>query len=330
MSYPQTRLRRLRTHPWLRRMIREASLSPADLIWPIFVCEGTGVSEEVPTLPGVQRLSIDRAIPALAHMKELGIPATAVFPVPGDDVRTKDGREAFREDNLVCRAISAIKDAHPDIGVIGDVALDPYTTSGHDGIEAEGRILNDETVAALTRQALVLANAGCDIVAPSDMMDGRVGAIRKVLDLDGHEDVAILAYTAKYCSAFYGPFRDAVGSNASLGTSSKATYQMDPANRQEAVREAALDIAEGADMIMVKPALPYLDIIRDLSHQFDTPTFAYHVSGEYAMLAAAANIGVLDFQAGLMESLTAIKRAGARGILTYGALEAAEILSDHS
>lgn len=311
-------------------MLRETTLSPADLIWPIFVCEGTGISEDIPTLPGVQRLSIDRAIPALAHMKELGIPATAVFPVPGDHVRTEDGKEAFRPDNLICRAVSAVKDAHPDLGVIGDVALDPYTTSGQDGIERDGRVLNDETVAALTRQALVLAKAGCDIVAPSDMMDGRVGAIRKVLDLDGHEEVAILAYTAKYCSAFYGPFRDAVGSSATLGTRNKATYQMDPANRAEAIREAALDIEEGADMIMVKPGLPYLDIIRDLSDRFDVPTFAYHVSGEYAMLAAAANTGAIDFQAGLMESLTALKRAGARGILSYGALEAAEILGDHA
>jgi len=311
------RPRRNRKSEWSRQLMRENSLSVADLIWPIFVMDGSEARTAVDSMPGVERLTVDEAVREAERAANLGIPALALFPFTDPTLRSVDGREALNQNNLVCRALRAIKDAVPNIGLITDVALDPYTSHGHDGLlNADGRILNDETVAVLVEQALVQADAGADIIAPSDMMDGRVGAIRRGLDAEGHLDAQILAYSAKYASAFYGPFRDAVGSSGCL-KGDKRTYQMDPANGREALREAALDIEEGADMLMVKPGLPYLDIIYRLKETFGLPTFAYQVSGEYAMIEAAARNGWLDGDCAMMESLTAFKRAGADGILTY-------------
>jgi porphobilinogen synthase len=321
-----TRLRRNRRAEWVRRMVRENVLTTDDLIWPLFITEGNNVRTPVPSMPGVERLSVDQAVRAAEQAAKLTIPCIALFPYTDPKLRDESGSEALNPDNLVCRAIRAIKQAVPEVGVLCDVALDPYTSHGHDGLLREGTILNDETVAVLVKQALVQAAAGCDIIAPSDMMDGRVGAIRAALDRAGHTDVQIMSYAAKYASAFYGPFRDAVGSSATL-TGDKRTYQMDPGNADEALREVEIDIAEGADMIMVKPGLPYLDILARIKRTFGVPTFAYQVSGEYAMLMAAVQNGWLDGDKAMMETLTAFKRAGADGVLTYFAPRAAEKLN---
>lgn len=309
-------MRRNRSDDWGRRLVSETRISVDDLVWPLFVTEGSNVAEPVKSMPGVERLSIDRIVKAAGQAVELGIPAIAIFPNTEPKLKTPDAIEAFNPDNLVCRTVRAIKEAHAGLGVICDVALDPYNVDGHDGIVRNGKILNDETVAALCRQAIVQARAGCDIVAPSDMMDGRIQAIREALDGEGFQDVRILSYAAKYASAFYGPFRDAVGSGGAL-KGDKKTYQMDPANSDEALREVAMDIAEGADMIMVKPGMPYLDIIERIKTTFAMPTFAYQVSGEYAMIHAAAANGWLDLDAAMMESIIAFKRAGADGVFTY-------------
>jgi len=319
------RPRRNRKAEWSRRMVREQVLTSADLIWPIFIMDGSNARAPVPSMPGVERLTIDHAVRAAAQAAALDIPCIALFPYTDPALRNELGSEALNPDNLVCRALRAIKKEVPQIGVLCDVALDPYTDHGHDGLLREGAIINDETVAMLVRQALVEAEAGCDIVAPSDMMDGRVGAIRTALDRAGYNDVQIMAYAAKYASAFYGPFRDAVGSSATL-TGDKRTYQMDPANSDEALREVELDIAEGADMVMVKPGLPYLDILRRVKDTFAMPTFVYQVSGEYAMIAAASANGWIDGEKAMWESLIAFKRAGADGILTYFAPRIAQAL----
>ncbi|MCF8471283.1 MAG: porphobilinogen synthase [Sphingomonadaceae bacterium] len=326
-SFPNSRLRRTRVTGWSRAMVRENMLSPADLIWPLFVTEGEGVEEPIATLPGVSRWSVDEIVLRAAEAIELGIPCIALFPNTPADRRTEDGAEAFNPDNLMCRAIRAIKQAHGEkIGVLTDVALDPYTTHGQDGlIDDDGYVVNDDTVAVLVDQAINQANAGADIIAPSDMMDGRVGAIRKALEMNGHHNVQIMSYAAKYASAFYGPFRDAVGSRGLL-KGNKKCYQMDPANTDEAMREVAMDIAEGADSVMVKPGLPYLDIVRRVRERFDVPVFAYQVSGEYAMIEAAAAAGVGDRDALVLETLMAFKRAGCSGILTYHAAVAARLL----
>jgi porphobilinogen synthase len=324
-AFPAVRLRRNRMRAWSRRLVAENVLSTGDLIWPMFVCEGTGTRTPVGSMPGIDRISVDLAVAAAREAAALGIPAIALFPYTDPKLRTDDGREAFNPDNLVCRATRAIRKAGVDVGILLDVALDPYTSHGHDGLMVAGEIVNDLTLQALVRQTLVQAEAGCDIIAPSDMMDGRVGAIRKALEAHGHCNVQIMAYAAKYASAFYGPFRDAVGSSATL-TGDKRTYQMDPANSDEAVREVALDIAEGADMVMVKPGMPYLDIVRRVKDAFGVPTFAYQVSGEYAMLTAAAQNGWLDGDKVMLESLLAFKRAGADGVLTYFAPRAAKLL----
>jgi len=323
-SFPALRMRRLRSSSWVRDLVQENRISVKDLIWPLFVLEGTGQREPVSSMPGVERLSVDFAVEAVKQAYDLGIPAVALFPITPNGKKTPDGREACNAENLVCRAVYAIKKAVPGIGVITDVALDPYTSHGHDGLVREGVILNDETVEVLCRQAVVQAQAGADILAPSDMMDGRVGAIRSALDKGGYQDKIILSYAAKYASAFYGPFRDAVQSAGCL-TGDKKAYQMNPANSDEALREVALDLAEGADMVMVKPGLPYLDIIRDVKQAFRVPTLAYHVSGEYAMLQAAAENGWLNYDSALLETLISFKRAGADGILTYAALDAARL-----
>jgi porphobilinogen synthase len=328
-GFPAVRMRRNRRTPWTRRLVAENVLTAGDLIWPIFVVEGGGVRQPVDSMPGVDRLSVDLAVAAAEEATSLGIPVIALFPYTAPRLRTDDGREALNPDNLVCRATRAIRKAGLDIGVLLDVALDPYTSHGHDGLMRDGEIINDETLAALVRQSLVQAEAGCDIIAPSDMMDGRVGAIRAALEASGHTNVQIMAYAAKYASAFYGPFRDAVGSNATL-IGDKRTYQMDPANSDEALREVELDIAEGADMVMVKPGMPYLDIVRRVKDAFGMPTFAYQVSGEYSMLMAAAERGWLDGDKVMMESLIAFKRAGADGVLTYFAPRAARLLKDAS
>jgi porphobilinogen synthase len=325
-GFPSVRMRRNRRTKWSRRLVAENALTVDDLIWPIFVVEGQKVRQPVESMPGVDRLSVDLTVEAAREAMALGIPVVALFPYTDPKLRTDDGREAFNRENLVCRATRAIRTAGLDIGVLLDVALDPYTSHGHDGLMRGGEILNDETLAALVRQALVQAEAGCDIIAPSDMMDGRVGAIRAALEAGGHKDVQIMAYAAKYASAFYGPFRDAVGSSATL-IGDKRTYQMDPANTDEALREVALDIAEGADMVMVKPGMPYLDIVRRVKDAFGMPTFAYQVSGEYSMLTAAAQNGWLEGDRVMMESLIAFKRAGADGILTYFAHRAARLLT---
>jgi len=319
------RMRRNRRAEWTRRLVRENVLTTGDLIWPLFIVDGSNMRVPVASMPGVERLSVDQVVREAERAMRLTIPCIALFPYTDPTRRDADGSEALNPDNLVCRAIRAIRKEFPDIGILCDVALDPYTSHGHDGLLRDGVILNDETVAVLVRQALVEAEAGCDIIAPSDMMDGRVGAIRAALDRGGHTDVQIMAYAAKYASAFYGPFRDAVGSAATL-TGDKRTYQMDPANSDEALREVELDIAEGADMIMVKPGLPYLDILRRVKDVFAMPTFAYQVSGEYAMIMAAVQNGWLDRDRAMMESLTAFKRAGADGVLTYFAPMAAEKL----
>jgi porphobilinogen synthase len=324
-AYPQVRMRRNRRAEWSRRLVAESRLAAADLIWPVFLCEGRGRREPVPSMPKVDRLSVDLLPAAVGEAARLGIPVVALFPYTDDALKTTDAREALNPDNLVCRAARALKEAHPGIGVLCDVALDPYNSDGHDGLVKDGRVLNDETVEVLCKQAVVQAAAGCDVIAPSDMMDGRVGAIREALDEAGFEDVQIMSYAAKYASAFYGPFRDAVGSKAAL-KGDKMTYQMDPANSDEALREVALDIEEGADMVMVKPGLPYLDVLRRVKETFGMPTFAYNVSGEYAMLNAAAQAGWLDYEKVMMECLLAFKRAGADGILTYHAVEAARLL----
>jgi porphobilinogen synthase len=322
----RTRLRRNRRNEWTRRLVAEHQVTVDDLIWPVFVTEGKKLIEPIASMPGVSRYSLDVLVKEVEAAAKLGIPAIALFPVVPSGKKTADGKEAFNPDNLVCRTTRILKDAIPEMGIICDVALDPYTSHGHDGLMgADGTILNDETVDVLIRQSIVQAEAGVDIVAPSDMMDGRVGAIRDALDAQGHTDTIILAYAAKYASAFYGPFRDAVGSGAFL-KGDKKTYQMDPANSDEALREVALDIAEGADMVMVKPGLPYLDIIRRVKDEFKVPTFAYHVSGEYAMLRAAAQNGWLNYDKTLMETLLSFKRAGCNGVLTYAARDAAKIL----
>ena len=327
--FPQTRMRRNRRWDWSRRMVRENILSPDDFIWPVFVCDGVDRTEEIPTMPGVIRYSPDRLPAAVGEAKALGIPSVALFPAPPAALKTPDGKEAWNPDNLVCQAIRAIKDAHPDLGVMCDVALDPFNSDGHDGIVRDGHVVNDETIEALCRQALVQVEAGCDIIAPSDMMDGRIGALRSALDENGHDHVLLMSYAAKFSSGFYGPFRDAIDSKGFLKGETKDTYQMDPANSDEAMREVALDIAEGADMFMVKPGLPYLDIIRRVKEQFGVPTFAYNVSGEYAMLRFAADNGALDYERVMMETLTSFKRAGCDGVLTYFAIDAARLLNDN-
>ncbi|HEX9931413.1 MAG TPA: porphobilinogen synthase [Allosphingosinicella sp.] len=325
-SFPSTRLRRTRAAAWSRALVAETVLTPADLIWPLFVTSGEGVEEPVASLPGVSRYSVDRLGALARDARELGIPCIALFPNTPRDLRTGDAREALNPDNLICRAVKAVKDAAPEIGVLTDVALDPYTADGHDGLtDARGYVANDETVKLLMEQALVQAAAGADIVAPSDMMDGRVGAIRKALEGSGHVNVQIMAYAAKYASAFYGPFREAVGSGGLL-KGDKKTYQMDPANALEALREVALDIEEGADHVMVKPGLPYLDIVRRVKERFDVPVFAYQVSGEYAMIEAAAAANAGDRDALVLETLMAFKRAGCSGVLSYHAPLAARLL----
>jgi len=325
-TYPALRMRRLRRHDWTRRLVAETTLSPADLIWPVFVTEGENKREAVSSMPGVERLSVDLVVTAAKEASALGIPVIALFPQTPASLKTEDGREAVNENNLVCRAVRAIKAAVPEIGVLCDVALDPYTSHGHDGQLRDGDVHNDATLDMLVRQSLVQVAAGCDIIAPSDMMDGRIGAIRAALEQAGHHNTLLMAYAAKYASAFYGPFRDAVGSAKSL-TGDKRTYQMDPANGDEALREVALDIAEGADMVMVKPGMPYLDIVRRVKERFGVPTFAYQVSGEYAMLSAAFEKGWLERDRAILETLTGFKRAGASGILTYFAVEAAKLLN---
>jgi len=319
------RMRRNRRAEWARRMVREHTLTTDDLIWPLFVMDGNNARTPVPSMPGVERLSVDQAVREAERAAKLTIPCIALFPYTDPALRDETGSEALNPDNLVCNAIRAIKKEVPEVGILCDVALDPFTSHGHDGLLRDGVILNDETVAVLTKQALVQAEAGCDIIAPSDMMDGRVAAIRKTLDGADYTDVSIMSYAAKYASAFYGPFRDAVGSAKTL-TGDKRTYQMDPGNSDEALREVALDIEEGADMVMVKPGLPYLDIIRRVKETFGMPTFAYQVSGEYAMIMAAAQNNWLDGERAMIESLIAFKRAGCDGVLTYFAPHVAEKL----
>jgi porphobilinogen synthase len=319
------RMRRNRRAEWARRMVREHTLTTNDLIWPLFVMDGNNARTPVPSMPGVERLSVDQAVREAERAAKLTIPCIALFPYTDPALRDETGSEALNPDNLVCSAIRAIKKEVPEVGILCDVALDPFTSHGHDGLLRDGVVLNDETVAVLAKQALVQAEAGCDIIAPSDMMDGRVAAIRKTLDGADYTDVSIMSYAAKYASAFYGPFRDAVGSAKTL-TGDKRTYQMDPGNSDEALREVALDIEEGADMIMVKPGLPYLDIVARVKDAFGMPTFAYQVSGEYAMIMAAAQNGWLDGERAMIESLTAFKRAGCDGVLTYFAPRVAEKL----
>ena len=324
-GFPRTRMRRNRRAGWSRRLVAENRLAVDDLIWPVFIHDGKGAAP-VPSMPGVERLSIDLLLKRAEAAAGLGIPAIALFPATDPKLKTEDGEEAINADNLVCRAVRALKRSVPQIGVMCDVALDPYTSHGHDGLLRGGEIVNDETLAVLVKQALVQAEAGCDVIAPSDMMDGRIGAIREALEREGFTQVQIMAYAAKYASGFYGPFRDAVGSASSLGKGDKRTYQMDPANGDEALREVALDIAEGADMVMVKPGMPYLDICWRVKAAFGLPTFAYQVSGEYAMLRAAAANGWLDLDRVMVESLLAFKRAGCDGILTYFAVDVAKRL----
>ena len=324
-SFPNNRHRRLRKDDFTRRLVREHHLRVDDLIYPVFVLEGENRRESVQSMPGVERLSLDLLMPVAEQCVKLGIPVMALFPVISSHLKTPDGKEATNPNGLVPQVVSALKKHFPELGVMTDVALDPYTSHGQDGLlDDEGYILNDPTLAVLTQQALTQAQAGVDIVAPSDMMDGRIGSIRQALEANGHIHTRIMAYSAKYASAFYGPFRDAVGSAKNLGKSDKKTYQMDPGNTDEALREVALDISEGADMVMVKPGMPYLDVVRRVKDTFQVPTFAYQVSGEYAMLKAAAQNGWLDHDLVMMESLLAFKRAGADGILTYFAIDAAK------
>jgi len=320
------RQRRLRRTGWMRDLVRENTLTSADFIWPLFVIEGHNERTQIRTMPGVERLSVDLCVEAARQAAAEGIPALALFPNTPDHLRTEDAEEAFNPDNLMCRALSAIKSAVPEIGLIADVALDEYSANGQDGLVADGEILNDETVEVMVKSALVQARAGADIIAPSDMMDGRVAAIRATLDTGGFEQTAIMSYTAKYASSFYGPFREAVGSGSRL-KGDKRTYQLDFANTDEAMREVEQDLDEGADMVMVKPGLPYLDIVRRVRDEFNVPVFAYQVSGEYAMIRLAGAAGAIDEKAAMMESLMAFKRAGAKGVLTYFALEAARILN---
>ena len=324
MSFPATRMRRMRRDDFSRRLMRETRLLPDDLIMVAFVCEGENTRQDVPSMPGVERLSIDLLTGLAGECVAAGIPALALFPAPPDTLRSDDASEAWNPDNLLNRAARALKKAHPELGLIGDVALDPYTSHGQDGlIDGSGYVMNEPTVAVLVKMALAQAEAGIDVVAPSDMMDGRIGAIRTALEDAGHIHTRILSYAAKYASSFYGPFRDAVGSGAALGKADKRSYQMDIGNRDEALREVELDLREGADMVMVKPALPYLDVLHRVKQRFGAPTLAYQVSGEYAMLKAAAQNGWLDERACVLEALTAIKRAGADAILSYYALDAA-------
>jgi porphobilinogen synthase len=322
-------MRRMRADDFSRRMMRETTLTADDFIWPVFVIEGEDHSEPVASMPGVERLTIDRLVGQAGECVRLGVPAIALFPVTPPEAKTEEAEEAWNPDGLAQRAVRALKQAHPGLGVVTDVALDPFTSHGQDGLlDEDGYVTNDRTVAALVKQAVSHAEAGSDIVAPSDMMDGRVGAIREALEAVGHTNTRILAYSAKYASSFYGPFRDAVGSAGALGGGNKYTYQMDPANSDEAIREVALDIDEGADMVMVKPGLPYLDIVRRVKDTFGMPTYVYQVSGEYAMLRAAGINGWLHERAVVLEALTSIKRAGADGILTYFALQAAAWLRE--
>ena len=326
-SFPAARPRRLRRDDFTRRLVRENTLTANDLIYPVFVLDGEKKREAIASMPGVERLSLDLLLPVAEQCVKLGIPVMALFPVIAPELKTPDGREALNDKGLVPRVVKSLKQHFPELGVMTDVALDPFTSHGQDGLlDDTGYILNDPTVEVLVQQALTQANAGVDIVAPSDMMDGRIGAIRHILETNGHVHTRIMAYSAKYASAFYGPFRDAVGSAANLGKSNKKVYQMDAGNSDEALREVAMDIAEGADMVMVKPGMPYLDIVRRVKDEFKVPTFAYQVSGEYAMLKAAAQNGWLDHDAVMLESLLAFKRAGADGVLTYFAIAAAEKL----
>ncbi len=326
-TFPATRLRRLRRDDFTRRLVREHNLTVDDLIYPVFVLDGQQRREAVASMPGVERVSLDLLLSVAERCVQLGVPVLALFPVIDPALKTPDGREATNPNGLVPRVVRELKKRFPDLGVLTDVALDPYTSHGQDGLlDGHGYIMNDPTVEVLVQQALVQAEAGVDFVAPSDMMDGRIGAIRQALEAAGHVHTRIMAYSAKYASAFYGPFRDAVGSAANLGKSNKKVYQMDPGNTEEALREVGMDIQEGADLVMVKPGMPYLDIVRRVKETFGVPTFAYQVSGEYAMLLAAAQNGWLDREAVMMESLLAFKRAGADGILTYFALDAAEVL----
>ena len=329
--YPHGRPRRLRRDAFTRNLVRENSLTPHDLIYPVFVVDGQGQRVPIASMPGVERLSLDLLLPVAEECVKLGIPVMALFPVVDQSLKTYNGDEALNPDGLIPRVVKVLKKEFPDLGLMTDVALDPFTNHGQDGLpdtrpEENGYILNDETVAVLVQQALAQAEAGTDIIAPSDMMDGRIGAIRAALEANGHIHTRIMAYSAKYASAFYGPFRDALGSASNLGKSNKKVYQMDPGNSDEALREVAMDIAEGADMVMVKPGMPYLDVVRRVKDEFKVPTFAYQVSGEYAMLKAAAQNGWLDGEAVMMESLLAFKRAGADGVLTYFALDAARLL----
>ncbi|NCF63283.1 MAG: porphobilinogen synthase [Gammaproteobacteria bacterium] len=327
MTFPTTRMRRMRAYDFSRKLMRENELTSNDLIWPVFVLEGDDGVEEISSMPGVDRLSIDRLLPAAEQCLELGIPAIALFPVVSADCKSDDAREAWNPEGLAQRAVAALKERLPELGVITDVALDPFTSHGQDGlIDESGYVVNDETVDVLVKQALSHVEVGADVVAPSDMMDGRIGAIRSAFETEGFPNKQILAYSAKYASSFYGPFRDAVGSAGNLGGGNKYSYQMDPANSNEALREVELDLEEGADMVMIKPGLPYLDIIRRVKESFEVPTFAYHVSGEYAMLKAASLNGWLDEEAVVLEALTCLKRAGADGILTYYAMQVAEWL----
>ena len=326
-SYPYLRMRRGRSSAWMRSMLAENRLHPSDFIWPLFICEGRGCEEPISSLPGVSRWSVDRIGDKAREAAKLGIPCVALFPNTPNELRTERAEEALNRDNLICRAIRTIKDAVPEIGVLTDVALDPYTAHGHDGLVDElGNVINDDTVEILVRQALVQAEAGADIVAPSDMMDGRVGAIREALEREGHHNVAIMAYAAKYASAFYGPFREAVGSLGRL-KGDKRGFQMDPANIEEALREVELDLEEGADFVMVKPGLPYLDVVARVKDEFGVPTFVYQVSGEYAMIEHAAAAGAADRDALILETLLAFKRAGATGVLTYHAVDAARLIA---
>ncbi|MFL6735183.1 MAG: porphobilinogen synthase [Sphingomicrobium sp.] len=326
-SYPATRMRRGRSTAWMRDMLAEHRLHPSDLILPLFICEGTGYEEPITSLPGVCRWTVDRIATQAREAARLGVPCIALFPNTPQQLRTERAEEALNRDNLICQAICEIKSAVPDIGILTDVALDPYTEHGHDGLtDTQGNVINDDTVSVLVEQALVQAEAGADIIAPSDMMDGRIGAIRAALEREGHQQVAIMAYAAKYASAFYGPFRDAVGSSGRL-KGDKRGYQMDPANGAEALREVALDLAEGADMVMVKPGLPYLDVIARVKDEFGVPTFAYQVSGEHAMIEHMAAAGGGERNALILETLLSFKRAGATGVLTYHALDAARLIS---
>ena len=328
-QFPATRLRRMRHDDWSRRMVRECSLSAADFILPVFVLDGQKREEAVASMPGVKRQSLDLLLETAKQARDLGIPALALFPVIDAPLKSLDAREAYNPDGLVPRVVAALKQALPDLGIVTDIALDPYTSHGQDGlIDEAGYVMNDETVAVLERQAITHARAGADMVAPSDMMDGRIGAVRRALDSGGHIHARIMAYSAKYASSFYGPFRDAVGSAGNLGSGNKYTYQMDPANSDEALQEVAMDIAEGADIVMVKPGMPYLDIVRRVKDTFAVPTAVYQVSGEYAMLKAAAQNGWLDERAVVLESLLGFKRAGADSILTYFAMDAARWLRE--